>query len=110
MTDDKSIWIVNGPIGVKQNRLILVNDAHGRIIIANGSTPSFKMNYQYIPAPDCMHLRIYVTEVLSNIRELNRTDEQENTRAFDRQLRILQEIETTMKNLEAAIPITSERS
>ena len=79
----KGTFIKLGGPRLKKSRVVMTQDAHGRIILANYHTPHSTGKMVFYPAPDCGYLSIYYPVCLDNIRRLLREDEKENDRIFN---------------------------
>ena len=73
---------LGGPC-LKKSRVIMTQDAHGRIILANCHTRRIDGKMEIYRSPDCGYLSIYYPVCLDNIRRLLREDEKENDRIFN---------------------------
>ena len=84
---------LGGPC-LKKSRVIMTQDAHGRIILANCHTRRIDGKMEIYRSPDCGYLSIYYPVCLDNIRRLLREDEKENDRIFNLAKDALGQIET----------------
>ena len=84
---------IGGGPKVKTPRILLVSDAHGRIVLANCHTPSSTGKLEYLPAPCCAYLSIYISDCLENSNRLLREDERGNDQMFDEARKALETIE-----------------
>ena len=73
---------LGGPC-LKKSRVIMTQDAHGRIILANCHTRRIDGKMEIYRSPDCGYLSIYVAGCMGNIRRLLSEDEKENDRIFN---------------------------
>ena len=83
---------LGGPC-LKKSRVIMTQDAHGRIILANCHTRHIDGKMEIYRSPDCGYLSIYVAGCLSNIRRSLHEDEKENDRIFNLAKSALEQIE-----------------